>query len=104
LARCLWDAKIRTQALCYIDAYEEPIVPPGFPWPGCTETPEEYVERLRETPVHLCRLRYLGSKELWQLAMYTYSHERYEPVVFGDGSMTGTPEDAFMLIAGLYLR
>ena len=87
---------------CYIDAYEEPTLPPGFPWPGCTETPEEHLERVRETPIHLCRLRFLGDEEAWSMAMYTYSGERYEPTVFGDG-MTGTPEDAFWLVANLYL-
>jgi hypothetical protein len=90
-------------ALCYIDAYEEPTLPPGFPYPGCTETAEEYLERLREEPIHLCRLRFLGNEEAWSMAMYTYSGERYEATVFEDGSMTGTPEDAFMLIANLYL-
>ncbi|MBM3472254.1 MAG: hypothetical protein FJX75_03145 [Armatimonadetes bacterium] len=91
-------------AFCYIDAYQEPELPPGFPWPGCTETPDEYLDRMRDTPLHLCRLTYLGSEDTWAVAMYTYSGERYEPCVFYDGSMTGPPEDAFLLIAQLYLQ
>jgi hypothetical protein len=88
-------------AYCYVDAYQEPSLPAGFPWPGCTETPEEYVERLRDTPLHLCRLGYLGSEDVWAVAMYTYSGERYEPCYFGDGIAL---EDAFVLIAQLYLQ
>ncbi|MHB8747609.1 MAG: hypothetical protein ACYDBJ_00295 [Aggregatilineales bacterium] len=64
---------------CYIDAYTEPYVAPDFPPPGFTETREEFIERLRKTPTHLCRLRYFGDEESWSLAFYTYSHETYEP-------------------------
>lgn len=60
-------------ALCYVDAYRE-------------ESPH---------PVHLVRLRYFGTDDRWSLAFYTYSHERYEPCVFADGTFHGTPEDAF---------
>lgn len=59
--------------LCYIDAYRD-------------ASPD---------PLHLVRLRYFGNQDRWSLAFYTYSHERYEPCVFPDGSFTGTPEDAF---------
>ena len=90
-------------AFCYIDAYQEPELPPGFPWPGCTETPAEFLQRMRETPIHLCRLRFFGDEHNWSMAMYTYSGQRYEPSFFPTGVMTGTPEDAFLLIASLYL-
>jgi hypothetical protein len=37
------------------------------------------------------------------LAFYTYSHERYEPCAFADGSFHGTLEDAFD-IGAVYLQ
>ncbi|HMD95979.1 MAG TPA: hypothetical protein VKM93_01425 [Terriglobia bacterium] len=60
---------------CYIDVEE----------PG---TPE---------PMHLCRLRYMGSlrePKAWSMDFYTYSHEKYEPSVFMSGEWLGTPEEA----------
>jgi hypothetical protein len=62
-------------ALCYVDAYQD-----GEP-----------------QPTHLLRLRYFGNPDRWTLAFFTYSHERYEPCLFPDGSFHGTPEDAFEL-------
>ncbi|MFQ5808003.1 MAG: hypothetical protein ACE5JM_00160 [Armatimonadota bacterium] len=88
---------------CYIDAYREPVVAPNWPPSWRSETREEYIERIRNTPTHLCRLRYLGREAGWSWAFYTYSNERYEPAVFEDGSWTGAPEDAFMLAANVYL-
>jgi hypothetical protein len=97
------DVRFRGQ-FCYIDAYQEPTVSPDWPPADWGETREEYIQRLRETPIHLCRLRYLGRSDAWSWAMYTYSNERYEPAASWNGSMAGTPEDAFMLAAGLYLQ
>ena len=88
---------------CHIDAYREPDVWPDWPPPDGPETRDEYYERLRQTPVHLCRLRYLGREDEWSWAFYTYSHNRYEPTFFPDGSMVGTPEDAFLEAADVYL-
>lgn len=88
---------------CYIDAYTEPSVPPGWPPPDWGETREEMIERLRHTPTHLCRLRYFGDDE-WGFAFYTYSHEKYELSVFDDGQFTGTPERAFLISANAYLN
>ena len=68
-------------ALCYIDAYRESS---SEPW-------------------HLVRLRYFGSDDRWTMAFYTYSHERYEPCAFADGSFEGRPEDAFD-IGAVYLQ
>lgn len=48
-----------------------------------------------DVPLHLCRLRYFRDEEAWSLAFYTYSHEKYEPCLFGNGSWHGTPEEAF---------
>jgi hypothetical protein len=64
---------------------------------------EEYCERLQSTPVRLCRLRYFGRDDVWSMAFYTYSHERYQPCSVRNGSSTGTPERAFE-IGSLYLE
>ena len=65
---------------CYIDAQE-----PDSTW-----------------VTHLCRLRYMGSLSGWSMAFYTYSHEKYEPCVFGSGNFFGTPEEA-LEIGAIYL-
>ena len=57
------------------------------------------VERLRNTPIHLCRLRYFGREDDWGLAFYTYSNEKYTLSVYDDGEFFGTPEDAFRISA-----
>ncbi|HEX9727558.1 MAG TPA: hypothetical protein VGA37_03515 [Gemmatimonadales bacterium] len=67
------------------------------------ETERQYYQRLRESPIHLCRLRYFAGRQRWTVAFYTYSHERYEAAVFPTGDFHGTPEDAFDL-AAIYLR
>ena len=88
-------------ALCYIDAYEEPDVGNKHPTADLGETRKEYIERLRNTPTHLCRLRHFDV-DRWSVAFYTYSHERYEPCVFHNGEWLGTPEQAFD-IGAVYL-
>ena len=60
---------------------------------------EEFYERLRNTPTHLCRLRYFGREDGWGFAFYTYSNEKYELAMFDNGDFFGTPEDAFRLSA-----
>lgn len=80
---------------CYIDAYVEPDVPKSRKGPFPDETREEYVERLRNTPLHLCRLLYHGNEDAWSVAFYTYSQEKYERSMFPNGTDTGPPEDAF---------
>jgi hypothetical protein len=97
----LLDIRFKGQ-FCYIYAYEEPEVNEGWPPEDWPETREEYIERLRNTPVHLCRLRYFGNDE-WSYAFFTYSHDKYELCVFPDGSFFGKPEDAFLSAANLYL-
>ena len=96
------EIRFRNQ-FCYIDAYTEPHVPEDWPPPGFPETREETIERLRNTPTHLCRLRYRGQEDEWGFAFYSYSKERYELSVFDDGSFFGTPEDAFQSSA-MYLE
>ena len=96
------DIRFKAQ-FCYIDAYTEPPQPtkiwPPKDWP---ETREEYVERLRNTPMHLCRLRYFGAAR-WGWAFFTYSNEKYEFSYFPSGEPFGQPEDAFLAAADLYL-
>ena len=66
------------------------------------ETREQYLERLRESPVHLCRLRFFGDEDRWTMAFYTYSHEAHEPCFFGSGDDHGAPEEA-LDVAAVYL-
>jgi hypothetical protein len=89
---------------CYVDAYTEPQ-PPGPDWPPADWgiTREEYLERLRNTPTHLFRLRYFGDEERWGFAFYSYAGDRYELAVFPNGDFYGRPEDAFEVSAALYL-
>ena len=82
-------------AFCYIDAYIEPPEPPESLFLAVDETREQYLERCRNAPLHLCRIRYFGDEERWSMAFYTYSNEKYEPCVFDNGSFHGTPEEAF---------
>lgn len=72
--------------------------PSDFP-----ESRQEYVERLRNTPTHLCRLRYFGDEDAWSFAFYTYSHEKSETSVLINDSFFGTPEEAFET-SSLYLQ
>jgi hypothetical protein len=89
------DVRFRGQ-FCYIDAYTEPgPLGPNWPPPDWGVTREEYLERLGNTPMHLCRLRYFGDEERWGFAFYTYSRERYEISIFPSGEFLGPPEDAF---------
>jgi hypothetical protein len=98
------DIRFRGQ-FCYIDAYtEREEIGPNWPPADWPETREEYLERLRNTPTHLCRLRYFGDEERWGFAFYTYSHERYELAIFPSGEFLGPPEDAFQVAAQLYLQ
>ncbi|MDQ2784257.1 MAG: hypothetical protein M3Y58_04560 [Chloroflexota bacterium] len=90
-------------ALCYIDAFTEPEPPaPNWPPPDWHETREEMMERLRATPIHLCRLRYCGDEDRWGFAFYTYSANHYERAMFPSGDFFGSPEDALQT-ASLYL-
>jgi hypothetical protein len=55
-------------ALCYIDAYVEPDPPTRSQLRRLGETREQYLERCRDWPIHLCRLRYFGNEDAWTLA------------------------------------
>lgn len=105
-AGCYTRLDIRFRGVfCYVDAYTEPEPPgPGWPPADWSETRDEYLERLRNTPTHLCRLRYFGADDRWSFGFYTYSDERYRLSFFPSGEFLGTPEDAFRVAAGAYLR
>jgi hypothetical protein len=66
------------------------------------ESREQYLDRLRATPLHLCRLRYFA-RDRWSLAFYTYSDERYKPCVFHNGTFFGTPEEG-LDVGAVYLH
>ena len=90
-------------ALCYLDAYVEPEAPSRRLLHVLHETREQYLNRVRDVPLHLCRLRYFGGRKIWSMAFYTYSNERYEPCTFPNGTFYGTPEEAFE-VGAAYLR
>jgi hypothetical protein len=97
------DIRFRRQ-FCYVDAYTEPELPgPDWPPPDWPESREEYLERMRNTPIHLFRLRYFGNEDSWGLAFYSYAHDRYELSVFPSGEFFGSPEDAFRAAAEFHL-
>jgi hypothetical protein len=89
-------------ALCYIDAFTEAEEPSKDLLKAFGETREQYLNRVRDVPLHLCRLRYFR-EDHWSMAFYTYSQEKYEPCVFDTGKHHGTPEEAFET-AAVYLR
>lgn len=96
------DIRFRGQ-FCYIDAYTEPVLTEGWPPADWPETRAEYEECLRNTPTHLCRLRYFSHEE-WGFAFFAYSSEKYELSVYPNGEFFGKPEDAFHAAANAYLN
>lgn len=88
------EIRFRAQ-FCYIDAFTEPHVTDDFPPPGCPGTHEEHLERIRNTPLHLGRLRYFGNEDSWSYAFYKYSDMKYELCVLDSGDFYGTLEEAF---------
>ena len=86
---------------CYIDAFTEPAVDENWNEELLQETREEHIERLRNSPLHLCRLRYFD-KDKWGFAFYNYSNEKYELAAYPDGEFFGKPEDAFLASAVFY--
>jgi len=90
---------------CYMDAYTEPEpLTPNWPPADWPESREEYLDRLRNTPVHLCRLRYFGDEERWGFGFYSYANERYELSMFPTGEFFGPPEYALQVSGQMYLR
>ena len=95
------DIRFRGQ-FCYIDAYTQPLFAEGWPPADWPETREQYEERRRNTPTHLCRLRYFRD-EKWGFAFFTYSNEKYSLSMYANGEFFGQPEEAFHLAAQAYL-
>jgi len=90
---------------CYVDAYTEPEpLTPNWPPADWLESREEYLDRLRNTPVHLCRLRYFGDEERWGFGFYSYANERYELSMFPTGEFLGPLEYALQVSGQMYLR
>lgn len=58
---------------------------------------------LEATPLQLCRIGYLGSRDRWAFAFYKYSDECYEPSILPSGEFAGEPEEAFDCAAAVYL-
>jgi hypothetical protein len=87
------DVRFRGQ-FCYIDAFIEPYIhePHNEELFG---PKDEYIERMRNTPTHLVRLRFQGDMEAWSVAFFKYSDMKYEPCLFDDGEWAGTLEQAF---------
>lgn len=85
-------------ALCYIDAYQEPEEPSPQLLKVTGETRQQFLERMRAAPLHLCRLRHFA-EDRWSIAFFLYSRMCYEPSFFADGSQYGTPEEAFEMAA-----
>ena len=97
------DIRFRAQ-FCYIDAYREPEpLGPDWPPPELGETREEHMERLRNTPTHLARLRYFGREDAWGYGFYSYGSNSYKLSVLPSGEFFGMPEDAFRTSANVYL-
>lgn len=96
------EIRFRNQ-FCYVDAYTEPSVSENWPPPDWPEARDEFIARMRNTPTHLCRLRYFGD-DRWGFAFFAYSSEKYELSMFPSGEFLGTPEDAFFVSAQAYLN
>ncbi|MDM8517766.1 hypothetical protein QUF76_16340 [Desulfobacterales bacterium HSG16] len=94
------DVRFRSP-FCYIDAYIEPVLADDFPPPGSDETREEMLERKRNIPMHLCRLRHF-SEDRWSVAYYSYSRMAYRKSFFENGEFEGTPEEGFE-VGAVYL-
>lgn len=84
-------------AFAYVDAFplERNVIP------GTTAGRRALPEA---TPIHLCRLGYLGKADLWEYAFFKYSDEKYQLSVVASGSFEATPEEAFDCSAGVYLQ
>ena len=87
------DVRFRVQ-FCYIDAYIEPYLAGNYDPKLHGESRKERMQRLRNTPTRLCRLRYFGDEDRWSMAFYSHGNEKYEPCVFDNGGWHGTPEEA----------
>jgi hypothetical protein len=51
----------------------------------------------------LCRLRYLGSADVWGFGLYLASSDKYEDQILPTGSFTGPATEALDCACSLYL-
>jgi len=51
----------------------------------------------------LCRLRYLGSADVWGFGLYLASNDKYEDQILPTGSFTGPATQALDCACSLYL-
>lgn len=93
------DIRFRGQ-FCYVGAFTAPATAPGT---IAGETTAQRLDRLRETPMQLCRLRHFAP-DRWTLGFYKYSDEQYK-LCFVDatGGFECTPEEGFDVAARVYL-
>ena len=77
---------------CYVDAYTEPDMQ-GSAGAATKDTREQFLKRVRSTPIPLCRLRYF-SQDRRSVALHRCSKERYKAALFKSGDRFGTPEEA----------
>jgi hypothetical protein len=93
------DVRFR-DVFCYVGAFVEPETGGGTIG---GETVSERRERLRNTPIRLCRLRHFTA-ERWTMGFFKYSDEKYE-LCFVDeaGGFECTPEQGFDVAARAYL-
>ena len=92
------DIRFRAQ-FCYVGAFTEPATGPGTIG---GETYEQRVQRLRETPMQLCRLRHF-SRDRWSCGFFKYSDMKYELCMTASGDFICTPEEGFEIAASAYL-
>lgn len=90
-------------ALCHVDAFTEPASPAAGLLRTLGESLDDYLARLRTTPIHLCRLRYFAGRNHWSVALYSYSSDRFEPSILPGGDDFGSPEECFALGASFHL-
>lgn len=101
--RAKWQGRCREVAVrfrggyAYIDAY------PAKRDDLSRASPEERAI-IDATPIHLCRLGYLGTGGVWEYAFFKYSDEKYALSLVASGSFEATPEQAFDCAAGVYLH
>lgn len=93
------DIRFRAQ-FCYIDAYTEPNLAEDWTPPGWDETREEALERLRNSPIHLCRLRYFGNDE-WALLFIPIATKNMSLVFIPTANLPANPKMLFLLLPSI---
>ena len=82
---------------CYIDAYTEPTEPPASLLLALKETREQYIQRCRNVPLHLCRLRFFGDEDRWSMAFYTPIVLSSNTVISGNDKAVARLQDCHQL-------